>query len=71
MSDRLKDVRYSVYRCSDGLPVIIHGNIAQCARAMGVCRKTFDSFASCQRRGSPKASQTWDIVREDENGEPY
>lgn len=65
------DVRYSVYRRSDGLPVMIHGNITQCARAMGICISTFNSFASRQRRGSPKASETWDIVREDENGEPY
>lgn len=65
-----QDVRYSVYRRSDGLPVFVHGNILQCARAMGICVNTFNSYASRQRHGSPKESQTWDIIREDENGEP-
>ena len=53
---------YSVYRKPDDTPVVIHKNRVQCAAAMGITVKSFDSIASKNRTGK-KVSKRWDIVR--------
>ena len=60
----LIDARYSVYRRSDGLPVFIHGTRVQCAKAMGIQMKSFDSYASRDRHNKPKRIRKWIIVQE-------
>jgi len=47
----MSDVRYSVYRARDDMPVIIGGTIPQCAKACGMTYNGFVSTASRQRHG--------------------
>lgn len=58
-------VFYSVYRKPDDTPVIIHKNRIQCAAAMGVTQKSFDSIASRIRHGHK--NNKWDIIRHEED----
>ena len=48
------DVRYSVYRVKDDIPVIIAGTVQHCADACGITYASFKSAASRQRHGRPK-----------------
>lgn len=66
----MPDVRYSVYRIKDGLPVAIHANSLQCAKAMGITYGSFHSIASRQRHGKIGTSREWkwEIIREEEDG---
>ena len=62
-------VRYSVYRTKTDEPVCIHGTRQQCANAMKVTLKGFDSIASRQRHNHKKRSQKWEIIREESDDE--
>lgn len=61
------DVRYSVYRVKDDMPVIIGGTILQCAKACGMTVASFKSAASRQRHGRPKngSKRNYRIYRDD------
>ena len=48
------DVRYSVYRFKDDIPVNIARTVQQCADACGITYASFKSAASRQRHGRPK-----------------
>ena len=60
------DVRYSVYRVSDDLPIIIGGTIPQCAHAIGLTVNSFQSQASKQRhkRGNDGSKRKYLIIRD-------
>ena len=60
------DARYSVYRAKTDEPVLIHGTRLQCAKAMGVTLKSFDTIASRLLRNEPKCSKNWIITRDTE-----
>lgn len=66
----MPDVRYSVYRIKDGLPVAIHATTVQCAKAMGIKTSSFHEMASRQRHGKIGTSREWkwEIIREEEDG---
>ena len=63
----MSNAMYSVYRKKDDTPVIIHKNRVQCAAAMGVTIKSFDSLASRMRHGHK--GRKWEIVRHEEEEE--
>lgn len=59
------DVRYSVYRAKDELPLIICGTIPQCARTLGMTVGSFQSMASRQKHGKARSGLgKYRIVRE-------
>ena len=58
-------VRYSVYKQPGDMPVAIHKNRLQCAAAMGVTLRTFDSYTSAIRH-SARSFKKWEIIRHEE-----
>jgi hypothetical protein len=63
----MADVRYSVYRVKDDMPVIIGGTILQCAKACGMTVASFKSSASRQRHNRPDsgAKRNFRIYRDE------
>jgi hypothetical protein len=60
------EVRYSIYRASDDMPIFINGTIKQCAEAAGISVHTFKSYATRQRKHQKKSgSRKWEIVRDE------
>lgn len=66
----MQDVRYSVYRKKDGLPIAINATIPKCAKAMGITSASFSSIASRKRHGKIGTSREWkwEIIREVQDG---
>lgn len=63
----MEKVRYSVYRVSDDMPIIINGTIKECARAVGITPETFRAYACRQAKGQKKGGQSkYEIVRDEE-----
>lgn len=65
------DVRYSVYRVKDDMPIVVSGTIPKCAKALGLTIDSFYSQASKQRSGkySAGSKRKYRIVREEGNDE--
>ena len=60
-----KHVRYTVYRCSTDLPVIIGGTARECAAAMGITKGSFHTIYSKLKHGRKQATRKWEIFRDD------
>lgn len=63
----MSDVRYSVYRVKDDMPLIIGGTIPQCAKVLGITVGSFQTQASKQRNGKASAGskRKYRIFRDD------
>ena len=63
----MERVRYSVYRVSDDMPIIINGTVKECARALGITTASFRAHASRQANGKGTGGQSkYESVRDEE-----
>lgn len=65
------DVRYSVYRVKDDMPIVVSGTIPKCAKALGLTIDSFYSQVSKQRSGKYSAGsmRKYRIIREEADDE--
>ena len=63
--------RYSVYERGTDRPICIHGTSDECAKALGIERRTFYSYIARARRGKIGAPTKYEIFEDedDEDGE--